>query len=121
MCNLAAINMDCDRCAGNVICIDAYIITFGSPFNADSTAIALAMHLTCHRSSNALDMPSPFHCTIAQDPQYPYRWFNQCKRPAHGFVLPVLLLGLLGCIRQAALERQDLFCPYLAHHELESL
>jgi len=30
-------------------------------------------------------------------------------------------LGLQGCTRQAALETQDLFCTYLAHHELESV
>ena len=27
----------------------------------------------------------------------------------------------MGCSRQAALERQDLSCTYLAHHELESI
>ncbi len=36
-------------------------------------------------------------------------------------VKTVELVGLTGCTRQAALERQDLSCMYLAHHELESV
>jgi hypothetical protein len=28
---------------------------------------------------------------------------------------------VVGCTRQAALERQDFSCTYLAHHELESV
>jgi len=36
-------------------------------------------------------------------------------------VKTVVLVGLIGCTRQAALERQDLSCKYLAHHELESV
>ena len=29
--------------------------------------------------------------------------------------------ALQGCTRQAAVEREDLLCTYLAHHELESV
>ena len=36
-------------------------------------------------------------------------------------VKTVVLAGLTGCTSQAALERQDLSCTYLAHHELESM
>ena len=33
----------------------------------------------------------------------------------------VELVDLQRCARQTALERQDLSCTYLAHHELESV
>ena len=40
----------------------------------------------------------------------------------YAIVKTVVLVGLgWACTRQAALERQDLSCTYLAHHELESV
>ena len=41
------------------------------------------------------------------------------KTRLSGTVLPEH--HLQGCTRQAASERQDLSCTYLAHHELESV
>ena len=38
----------------------------------------------------------------------------------HVIVKAVVLVGRIGCSRQAALEKQDLCWKYLAHHELES-
>ncbi len=34
---------------------------------------------------------------------------------------PGLCIVLTGCIKQIALEKQDLPCTYLAHHQLESI
>ncbi len=37
------------------------------------------------------------------------------------YYVTVKSVVLVGCTGQAALERQDLPCTYLAHHELESI
>ena len=43
------------------------------------------------------------------------------QRPDNMIVKTIALVGLQGCLRQAALKGRDLSCMYLAHHELDSI
>ena len=46
---------------------------------------------------------------------------SSASGPTHKACQFLAAAPLQGCTRQTALERQDLSCMYLAHHDLESV